>query len=187
MTGRHRVGDGGVDVTVDVPISGGENVMVPVIRAVVHRTGDPRTILLQRRDIAGEVVRGRLEIPGGRWRAGEAPDEAITREVAEETGLVIAHVAGVVRHEFEGRVVVSDVTPLVVVAGGSGAFPATHVVLIARADGEPRPEAGETADVRWWSLADVSQLLAADVDAFIPSTAVAVRAYLRHLEGPRNE
>lgn len=182
MTGRHRIFDGEAEVVVDVPVSGGENVMVPVIRAIVRRVGDPRTILLQRRDIADEVVRGRFEIPGGRWRSGEAPDAAIRREVAEETGLEIVDVVGVVAHDFGGHTIVSDITPLVVVAGGPGAFPAAHIVLIADADGMPRPEIGETDDVRWWALAEVSSLLGADVEAFIPSTAVALRAYLRYVE-----
>lgn len=184
MTGRHAMSDGD-GVTVEVPVSGGENVMVPVIRAIVHRVGDPRTIILQRRDIADEVVRGRLEIPGGRWRSGEAPDEAIRREVAEETGLEISQVIGVVPHEVAGKVTVFAIAPLVVVAGGPGAFPASHLVLVAEADGEPTPEVGETADVRWWSLEDVARLLSTDVDAFIPSTAVALRAYVRQVGMPR--
>ena len=46
-----------------------------------------RRILLQRRDKPGEVVRGRWEVPGGRWRAGERPDVAVAREVEEETGV----------------------------------------------------------------------------------------------------
>ena len=181
MTGRHRMWDGDAEVEVTVPVSGGENVMVPVIRAIVHPPGDPTTIILQRRDIPTESVRGRLEIPGGRWRSAEAPDDAVRREIHEETGLEVVRVRGVGRHEFEGRITVAGIEPLVVVAGGAGAFPAAHMVVIAEAVGDPRPEAGETADVRWWTIADVERLLAADVDAFIPSTAVALRAYGRFL------
>lgn len=179
MTGRHRMwdADGDRDVDVDVPVSGGENVMVPVIRAVVHRVGDPNTIILQRRDIALESVRGRLEIPGGRWRAGESPDAAVRREILEETGLVLTTAHGVDVHDF-GRQAVAGVRPLIVASGSRGAFPAIHVVVVAEADGEPRSRPGETIDVRWWHVGQVVDLLDTDIDAFIPSTAVALRAYL---------
>lgn len=184
MTGRHRMWDGTDHVEVDVPVSGGENVMVPVIRAVVHRPGDPTTILLQRRDDPSEPVRGRIEIPGGRWRAGERPDEALRREVEEETGLVVHRIDGVQDHDVDRRRSIAAVTPLVVVAGTEGAFPAIHVVLIAEADGTPRPQAGETSDVRWWTLGDVRGLLAAEPEAFIPSSAVALTVYLMRMGSP---
>lgn len=181
MTGRHRMLDGDREVVVAVPVSGGENVMVPVIRAIVHPPGRPATVLLQRRDIEGERVRGRLEIPGGRWRSGEAPEAAIAREIAEETGLHVSKVIGVTSERFPDGRVVAALTPLVVASGATGAFPAAHVVVIVEADGAPRPEVGETADVRWWPMTEIVDLLDDDLDAFIPSSAVALRSYAAYL------
>lgn len=181
MTGRHRVWDGSDEVEVDVPVSGGENVMVPVIRAIVHPPGDPRTVLLQRRDIPDESVRGRLEIPGGRWRSGEDPADAIRREVAEETGLTVTRVRGVSGHAIDDARLIAAIEPLVVVAGVAGAFPAAHIVVVAEAAGALRAEDGETSDVRWWPLDEILDLLGEDPDAFIPSSAVALRTYGDHV------
>ncbi len=62
---------------------------------------DREAMLLQRRDKVGEPVRGKLELPGGRWRAGEPPEVAVAREVKEETGLDISELlseTGTSRH-----------------------------------------------------------------------------------------
>lgn len=181
MTGRHSIWDGLAEVEVAVPVSGGENVMVPIIRAVVARVDDSRTILLQRRDIPDEPVRGKLEIPGGRWRAGESPIAALTREIDEETGLSISSVQGVGIDEVDQHRRLALVEPLVVVAGTVGTFPAIHVVLRAQADGDPVDAPGETVDVRWWPIRDVVEAIGRDPDGFIPSSRVAIGAYVAWL------
>lgn len=53
-------------------------------KAVVLRDG---AVLLGRND------RGEWELPGGRVERGEQPEEAVVREVAEETGLEVAPTA----------------------------------------------------------------------------------------------
>ncbi|MCB1245943.1 MAG: NUDIX domain-containing protein, partial [Acidimicrobiia bacterium] len=137
MTGRDRVLVDGVWVEVDVPVSGGENVVLPVVRVIVRREGFPvarAPVLVQRRDQAGEPVRGRLEIPGGRWRSGEPPDACAIREVAEETGIEVSMVEGVLVDRTHGDGATAIVRPLVVVAGIEGRFPAVHTVLTAVGD-----------------------------------------------------
>ena len=173
--------DGTSEVTVDVPMSGGENVMVPVIRAIVRSKAHPDSIVLQRRDDPAESVRGLLEIPGGRWRSGESPIDAISREIAEETGLEVTGVVGVSIERIDDRRSVASVRPLVVVAGVDGAFPAVHTVLVVDAVGELRGASGESADVRWWRTDEVAEAWAGRREDFIPSTHAAIGAYLEWL------
>lgn len=174
--------DASGEVHVDVPVSGGENVMIPVIRAVVCMDGTPDRILLQRRDSPDEAVRGWLEIPGGRWRAGESPEAAIAREVLEETGVTLVSVAGVSITDLGDEGAIASINPLVVAAGMEGAFPASHMVVTAVGSGEPRPEEGETADVRWWSLDEVRAEMARNRNGFIPSSFAALEAYLAFVD-----
>ncbi len=173
--------DGSRHVEVDVPVSGPDNVMIPVIRAVVtDRSGDH--ILLQRRDSPIESVRGLFEIPGGRWIAAESPAAAVTREVFEETGVALVHVEGIIDDRIDDRRSVSTVRPLVVIAGIEGAFPATHTVLVAVGEGTPRPEPGATTDVRWWLIADVRHELVTNRGGFVPSSWAALVAYVTMLD-----
>ena len=76
-------------VHLPVAAMGGEALVLPNVAALVHPPGSPDSILLQRRDKPGEAVRGRLEIPMGRWRAGETPAEAVVREMETMMASVI--------------------------------------------------------------------------------------------------
>jgi 8-oxo-dGTP pyrophosphatase MutT (NUDIX family) len=183
VTGRHHIWDaGGVGgSSVEVPVHGGENVMVPVIRAVVRPVGDESRILLQRRDDPSESVRGMLEIPGGRWRSGESPIDAIVREVSEESGVTILTVHGTDIERLDSQRAMASINPLLVVAGLEGDYPAVHIVLVADGEGVPHSAPGETADGRWWSLAEVTTRMHSDPDDFIPSTRAALRAYVAWL------
>jgi 8-oxo-dGTP pyrophosphatase MutT (NUDIX family) len=145
-----------------VAAMGDEALVVPNVAALVLResTGE---LLLQRRDKA-EVVRGRLEVPTGRWRAGETPWEALCREVAEETGLAVHSMAGEGRRlETHPGWPVYALEPAAVAVGAAGAYPALLVAFTCTAEGEPRPLPGETADPRWYALEAVKALLSEPV------------------------
>jgi 8-oxo-dGTP diphosphatase len=68
---------------------------------VLIRDGSGHFLLLKRSNRSKSNV-GRWEPPGGKINTGESFDEALLREVAEETGLVISiqHVAGAVEWEM---------------------------------------------------------------------------------------
>jgi ADP-ribose pyrophosphatase YjhB (NUDIX family) len=177
MTGRHEMWDG-EDVFISVPQSGGENVMVPVIRGVVRSVDDPSLILLQRRGNPSESVHGLFELPGGRWRAGESPVDALSREVLEETGVIVTDVRGIDLDSLDVHRTIASVKPLVVVAGVDQAFPAIHVVLTADGEGVPRDTPGETSDVRWWTIESVRNEMGKNRGGFVPSTYAALCAYV---------
>jgi len=178
VTGRHEMWDGKSRVQVDVPVSGSENVMVPVIRAIVRSSADVSQILLQRRADPSEPVFGLLEIPGGRWRSGESPIDAITREVFEETGVRLSTISGVSVDAIDEHRSVATIRPFAIIAGVAGAFPAIHIVLTADGVGALRGEPGESGDVRWWSLEAVRSEIEDRPEGFVPSSLAALRAYV---------
>jgi ADP-ribose pyrophosphatase YjhB (NUDIX family) len=59
--------------------------MVPCVGALAY-DGDGRLLLIRR---ANEPGRGLWSVPGGRVEPGESDADAVTREMAEETGLVV--------------------------------------------------------------------------------------------------
>jgi 8-oxo-dGTP diphosphatase len=76
---------------------------IACVGAVV-RDRDGRLLLVQR---ANEPGRGLWSIPGGRVEPGESAQDAVVREVAEETGLpvVVSGLAGVVERPAPGGAV----------------------------------------------------------------------------------
>jgi len=84
--------------------------------------------------------------PGGHVDPGETPWQAALRETHEETGLQVRHPAG------GPRLVHLDVHP---------AGPHVHLdvrYLLVSDDAEPAPPAGESQQVRWFTLGDAIAL-----------------------------
>ena len=83
----------------DAPIAG--------VGAVILGSGSPPDVLLIRR--GQEPLKGEWSLPGGGVELGETLEEAVRREVLEETGLVVDPVAIVeafdrISRDAEGRV-----------------------------------------------------------------------------------
>ncbi len=183
MTAQYPVWTGSDWVEMPVPTSENEPVMVPNVVAIVFKESSRNEMLLQRRDKPGEVVRGRLELPGGRWRAGELPDVAIAREVQEETGVTLLAVSGAVEHRtIEPHVSFGVARPVAVVSGADGAYPALAVLFECHGTGTPRPQLGETADPRWWPVAEVLEWLAERPEEFVWHAVAALEAYFGRSE-----
>ena len=165
-------------IDVAIPAMAGEGLVVPNVAAVVY-TEDRGRLLLQRRDKPGEVVRGRLEVPGGRWGAGESAEDAVRREVLEETGIsVVELLTGSRKYEFPAGLAVEASSPAAVVAGLTGAYPALLVAFECVGVGVPRGVPGETHAPSWWAIDDVTSHLADDPDDFVWQTAAILREVL---------
>ncbi len=175
MTSRVWSGDGWLDM----PVAGmaGEALVVPNVAALVVPDRDAAAVVLQRRDKQGEAVRGRLELPMGRWRAGETAAEALRREVAEETGLEVTEILGPPPRVVEAGPAwpFEILEPAAVSVGVAGAYPALHLAFVCLAAGTPRPQPGESADPRWYSLDEVRELLGTPGRFTGPALAILTR------------
>lgn len=177
MTYSVWINDSWVDIS--IPEMGGEGLVVPNVAAIVLST-DRSAILLQRRDKAGEPVRGKLEIPGGRWGAGEAPEEAVMREVREETSIeLIEPLSETGRVEISKNRSCGYVHPVAVVNGLEGTYPSLHVVFECVGAGDPVAQPGETADPRWWLIDEIEQLLQDDPGQFVDQTRAMLTVYFQ--------
>jgi len=164
-------------VAIPVPEMSGESIVVPNVNAVVLNE-DRDAMLLQRRDKEGEPVRGKLEIPGGRWRAGEPPEDAVAREVFEETGVeIIESVSPIGRIDISPHRGCGFVHPVGVINGLEGTYPSLHVLFECVGVGDPSGQPGETADPRWVPLPEVAALLRDTPDGFVDQARAMLTVY----------
>jgi 8-oxo-dGTP pyrophosphatase MutT (NUDIX family) len=84
--------------------------------------------------------------PGGHVDPGESPWQAALRETTEETGLPVRH---------------PDSGPQLIHLDAHPAGPHVHLdlrYLLLSEDADPAPAAGESPDVRWFSLPEALEL-----------------------------
>ncbi|MGY2702126.1 (deoxy)nucleoside triphosphate pyrophosphohydrolase [Nocardioides sp. HB32] len=128
-------------------MNGSVRQVVVVVGAAIVRDG---RVLAARRS-APPALAGRWELPGGKVEAGETPEAALVREIAEELGCTIA-----VRAWLPGAVAIGE----------------RHLLRVAVADlvaGEPHPH--EHDEVRWLAAGQLD-----DVDWLEPD-----RPFLAHV------
>lgn len=177
LTHRVATRDGLVDLP--VPQFGGEPLVLPNVAAVVYRDDKRSALLLQTR-VKDDGMYGRLEIPSGKWRAGESLEQAVRREVAEETGLELATL------DLEVEVTSADPDQpyetsrgAVVAIGVATAYPALLIASECIAvPGEPSAERGETDSPRFVDVAVVKAMIEADPAQFSGPTLAVLCAVL---------
>ena len=115
---------------------------------VIDSTGT-KGLLIGRRDLKDQK-RERLlwSLPKGHIEAGETPEQAAIREVAEETGIEseIARSLGVIDFWF--------------MAGGKRIHKTVHHYLFKEVGGHLQPQVTEVDDVGWFPLEEIVNLLA---------------------------
>jgi ADP-ribose pyrophosphatase YjhB (NUDIX family) len=112
--------------------------------------------LLQCRVAPGNLGAGMWTLPGGGLEFGEAPEDAVTREVEEETGL-LARITGV-------PVVHSD-TGSWPFSGGRIPYHQVRFVYPMEVVGgaERREVDGSTDELGWFTVEELRRLLVADI------------------------
>ena len=115
---------------------------------VIDGTGT-KGLLIGRRDLK-DVTRERLlwSLPKGHIEAGETPEQAAIREVAEETGIQseISRELGIIDFWF--------------MAGGKRIHKTVHHYLFREVGGTLAPQISEVDDVGWFPLNEIISLLA---------------------------
>jgi len=115
---------------------------------VIDETGT-KGLLIGRRDLK-DASRERLlwSLPKGHIEAGETPEQAAIREVAEETGIQseIARELGIIDFWF--------------MAGGKRIHKTVHHFLFRETGGSLAPQVSEVDDVGWFPLEEIISLLA---------------------------
>ena len=115
---------------------------------VINESGT-KGLLIGRRDLK-DASRERLlwSLPKGHIEAGETPEQAAIREVAEETGIQseISRELGIIDFWF--------------MAGGKRIHKTVHHYLFREVGGTLAPQVSEVDDVGWFPLEEIISLLA---------------------------
>lgn len=155
---------------------------LPVVSAIVERSLDgKREVLVQTRwkPERDPEYSGLIEIPAGVLRAYERVDEALRREVLEETGLNVGLATSSFSTLDDEREACIFFPFCCQQQLRNGRPWVGFVFLCAVEGGSIQPQADEVKDVRWISCDELRELLRTKPESFFPLQRDALRYYVQ--------
>lgn len=118
---------------------------------------------------------GKLELPGGKWRAWESSADCLRREVSEETGLNITVDQSHVSEMTQGEDIVEVIEPLIVVQMTKGPYPSVITLLRGTAEGTPISQGDGSRNASWHDVDEVRRLMEQSPERFTTLTLAMLR------------
>ena len=141
---------------------------MPCAAALITKVigGQPYILVQTRQKSGGGETNGKIEIPAGKIREFESIFDTLRREVHEETGLTVTHIAGesdVVSAVTCGHTTIAC-SPFCVTQNLSGAYSIVLSTFLCRAEGTLLERTDETEDIRWMNARELRAILDHDPD-----------------------
>ena len=139
-----------------------EVLVIPNIYGLISSdSASGQKILLQERwkPESDPANSGKLELPGGKWRAWESSADCLRREVAEETGLNVIFDQSHASEMTQGEDVVEVIVPVTVVQMTKGPYPSMIVLLRGTAVGTPLSLGDGSRNASWHDVNEVRRLV----------------------------
>ncbi len=134
-----------------------------VIAAGIVRNTEGKFLMQRRKDATLKDANGKWEIPGGKIRFDERPEDAAKREVKEETGCdieierLLPYIHTNIWHRNDGT-----------------SFQVFILAYLARyVSGTPAPQDDKVMEVRWFTAEEVTHLECLTGDAELVALAAA--------------
>jgi len=121
-----------------------------------------------------------VEIPGGKVRENENIFDALRREVAEETGLVITEIVGEtnsVSYSYNGYDVI-DFEPFCCTQNIIREYPVMCMVFICKAAGTLLESSSESTSYRWVAVDELKRLVFETPEKLYPMDIAALKKFV---------
>lgn len=146
-----------------------ESLVIPNIYGLItSESGGSQRLLLQARwkPESDPDNSGRLELPGGKWRAWESAGDCLRREVMEETGLDITIHPSQIATISHGNDTVDVIDPALVVQLTRGPYPSMMGVLHGSARGTPASQGDGSRNATWHDVPEIARMLVSTPEHF---------------------
>ena len=141
-------------------------------RAIIERDGKAgREYVVQRRDKPGRPKL--LEFPGGTVEANEPLQQALCREVQEETGLNVVEIEGKAVEYRGGDSTVECCEPFAVYQTTVG-LNGMGVYFRCRAEGELLQSGDGSSEIRWMQATEMGRIVDEELEQFNGITAAVL-------------
>lgn len=155
----------------------------PGVGGIIERMIDhaPYILIQERYKNDAPMENGMIEIPAGKIREYENVYDCLRREIKEETGLEVTEIAGETEstiYEANGYQVL-NYAPFSCAQNIKGYYPIMVHVFICKAEGTLLKRTNETQNLKWVSLAELSEQLKSNENQFYPMHVSTLKKYLK--------
>ena len=155
----------------------------PGVGGIIERMIDqvPYILIQERYKDDAPLENGMIEIPAGKIREYENVYDCLRREIKEETGLDVVEIKGEAEsaiYEANGYQVLSY-EPFSCAQNIKGYYPIMVHVFICKAEGTLLIKTNETQNLKWVSLAELSEQLKRSENRFYPMHVLTLKKYLK--------
>lgn len=170
-----------------LPRIGSEALTIPFVGAIIERgnnSGEKEIIVQTRSKESDPKFSGTIEIPGGKFRAGESIYDTLKREVEEESGLKITSVVGEegVLHNNSHEMSSDIFQPFCVTQSPEGPF--VGFIFRCTAIGDPASETNETRGCHWIKVSELKTIIETDPDRIYTPFLGALSLYISSIFHP---
>ena len=155
----------------------------PGVGGIIERMIDdvPYILIQERYKDDAPLENGMIEIPVGKIREYENVYDCLRREIKEETGLDVVEIKGEAEstvYEANGYQVL-NYEPFSCSQNIKGYYPIMVHVFICKAEGTLLKKTNETQNLKWVSLAELSEQLKRSENRFYPMHVLTLKKYLK--------
>lgn len=164
-----------------LPRLGEEALTIPFVGAIIERiseSGEVEILVQTRNKKSDPVFSGTMEIPGGKFRAGESIYETLRREVLEESGMEIVSVQEEekVEHNFSHDMSADTFSPFCVTSSPEGPF--VGFIFRCKATGTPAEQTNESKNCMWITISELKRIISNNPEKIYTPFLGALRKFV---------
>lgn len=161
-----------------------ERFAIPSTGAIIYKIENNNIFVLiqtrQKKD--GGKENGLIELPAGKIREYEDIQNALKREVFEETGLKVCKIyrdtSEITETDKTRDFETKNITPYYITQNLSGGYSIILMTFICKATGVILDSTDETQNIKWVSISEVNKMLQINKEKFFPMHILALKKFI---------
>ena len=165
-----------------------ERFAIPCTGAIIYKieNNDIFVVIQTRQKTGGGEENGLIELPAGKIREYEDIQDALKREVFEETGLKVCEIysdkSEITETDKTRDFETKNITPYYITQNLSGGYSIILMTFLCKATGVILDSTDETQNIEWVNILELRKMLQVNREQFFPMHILALKKFINEYE-----